>query len=402
MKGKHFNDSGNDIYSSSNYYRAKRKKPNNFSVIVKVAFVISLLAMIGGTVYIAFLHLLPAVYIAVIALAVILVAALQICLIRVKQKPNLMKTLSLILSIVVLFVSAFSVTMLGTVYGSVSKLPDENAEVDAVQADVSKEPFVVYLSGMDTRGAKEIQEKGLSDVNMVVVVNPVTSKILMVTIPRDYYVPLYGNSSKMDKLTHAGRYGVECSMSTLESLFDVKFNYYVKVNFKSVYDIVNALGGITVNSEYAFSSRHSYTEKVYTFVKGENQLDGDSALAFARERESFAAGDRQRGIHQQMIISAIIDKAVSPSILNPYKMKEVLDSVTSNTKTNISYGEISTLVKMQLSQMPSWKVESMSVDGTGDYQTTHSTGSQKVYVMRPNQSTVDAAKQALAAVLAEK
>jgi len=301
-----------------------------------------------------------------------------------------------------LFVSIFGSIMVGTVYGSISKIPDKEVQIQAVKTDVTKKPFIVYLSGMDTRGSGSIKDKGLSDVNMVIVVNPKTAKILLVSVPRDYYVPLYGDPAKMDKLTHAGNRGIECSMSTLESVFDIKFNYCVKVNFKSVYDIVNALGGVTVVSDYNFKSRYSYTKKTYTFVKGENHLDGDAALAFARERKSFSGGDRQRGKHQQKIISAIVNKAMSPSILNPSKLQSVLNAVTENTKTNMEYKDISKLVKFQLSKMPKWKVDSISVDGTGASRTTYTTPNQKLSVMIPNQSTVDTAKTTINAVFEGK
>ena len=398
MKGKHFKEESNDIFSTSPHFKAKQYYP----LIVKIVFILQIAVMIGATVYIALLHLLPLKYIIVLALFEILVGAFQFWLLRIKKKPNFMKTLCLILSVVILFVSIFGSIMIGTVYGSISKIPDAEAEVEAVKTDVTKKPFMVYLSGLDTRGSNSIKEKGLSDVNMVIAVNPKTAKILLVSVPRDYYVPLYGDSAKMDKLTHAGNRGVECSMSTLESVFDVKFNYYVKVNFKSVYDIVNALGGVTVVSDYNFKSRYSYTKKTYTFVKGENYLNGDAALAFARERKSFAGGDRQRGKHQQKIISAIVDKAMSPSILNPSKMQNVLNSVTENTKTNMAYTDISKLVKLQLNKMPKWKVDSLSVNGTGASRTTYSTPNQKLSVMIPDQSTVDTAKVAIQAVLEGK
>ncbi len=398
MKGKHFNDNTNDISSVSPHYKLKKSYP----LIVNIAFILQIAVMVGATVYIALLHLLPLKYIIVLALFEILVVAFQVWLLRIKKKPNFTRTLSLILSFVILFVSIFGSIMIGTVYGSISKVSDKELQIQAVKTDVTKKPFIVYLSGMDTRGSGSIKDKGLSDVNMVIVVNPKTAKMLLVSIPRDYYVPLYGDSAKMDKLTHAGNRGIECSMSTLESVFDIKFNYCVKVNFKSVYDIVNALGGVTVVSDYSFKSRYSYTKKTYTFVKGENHLDGDAALAFARERKSFSGGDRQRGKHQQKIISAIVNKAMSPSILNPSKLQSVLDAVTENTKTNMEYKDISKLVKFQLNKMPKWKVDSVSVDGTGASRTTYTTPNQKLSVMIPNQSTVDAAKAAINAVVEGK
>ena len=304
--------------------------------------------------------------------------------------------LSLILSVVMLCVTFYCVGMLGVIHDSVKTVTGDDLEVAPNAAKVAEEPFIVYLSGSDTRNYSEIPEKGLSDVNMVVAVDPVNHKMLMINTPRDYYVALYGDSNKMDKLTHAGNFGVECSMQTLEALYDIEFNYYAKINFKSVVDIVDALGGIKVNSELAFSSRHSLSEKTYSFVVGENELNGDAALAFVRERESFAAGDRQRGKNQQLVISAIVDKAISPAILNISKFKEVLSAVTSNTKTNISSDAITALFRMQLADMSGWDIQSISVDGTGSSRSTY-TVSSRVYVMIPDEETVNEAKTALAA-----
>ena len=129
---------------------------------------------------------------------------------------------------------------------------------------------------------------------------------------------------------------------------------------------------------------------------GENELNGDAALAFVRERESFAAGDRQRGKNQQLVISAIVDKAISPAILNISKFKEVLSAVTSNTKTNISSDAITALFRMQLADMSGWDIQSISVDGTGSSRSTY-TVSSRVYVMIPDEETVNEAKTALAA-----
>ena len=297
------------------------------------------------------------------------------------------------------FLAGFGVSLLDTVYRSVSKLPDEEPTVSANKAEVTDETFYVYLSGVDTRNVATIPDKALSDVNMVLVINPEKHRVLMVNIPRDYYVPLEGNPAKMDKLTHAGTHGIACSMKTIEALFDIKFNYYVRVNFKSVHDIVNALGGITVHSDFNFNSKHSYTKTRYYFHKGENHLMGDAALAFARERESFSKGDRQRGIHQQRIIKAVAEKAMSADILlKPSKLKKVLNSVTENTKTNISYDEISKLVQLQLSEMPSWKFKSTAVDGRGASRVTYSGGSARRYVMLPNEESVEEAKKFIESV----
>ncbi len=378
----------------------KSQKKSFLDLISKILFIIEAVAMVGVTVYMAITQLFPIKYLLVLFLLFVSIAVFNISMLLMKTKGNATKIVSLVLSIVVLFVSTLGTVYLGTIHNSFSKIPDAEVEHEATKTDVSKKPFVVYLSGIDTRGSTTIKDKALSDVNMVVIVNPKTAKILMVNIPRDYYLPLEGDKNKMDKLTHAGSKGVACSMKTLEALFDVDFNYYVKVNFQSVVDIVDHLGGITVDSDIAFSSKYALTEDVYYhFKKGENKLTGLSALAFARERESLAGGDRDRGKHQQMVIKAIIEKATSPSNLTPNKISKLVDCITENTNTNISYDEISTLVKLQLDKMPSWDIQSISVDGTGSTQPTYTTGGLKAYVMIPTQSTVDEAKLKIKEVL---
>lgn len=264
-------------------------------------------------------------------------------------------------------------------------------KIDTNTVDVTKGPFVVYLSGLDTRGA--IADTGRSDVNMVIVVNPIDKKILMVNIPRDYYVGLYGNKDKMDKLTHAGIYGINCSMDTLEALFNINFNYYVKVNFNSLVNIVDALGGITVDSEFAFSGSRSLSGRTYSFKVGKNTMKGDQALAFARERFSFKDGDRQRGKNQQKMIGTILDKVTSPAILSNFR--GVLAAMTKNTKTDISNDEINALIKMELNDMAKWDIQTISVDGTGASRSTYSAGSQLLYVMIPDMNSVETAKATL-------
>ena len=238
---------------------------------------------------------------------------------------------------------------------------EQDVQVQAVS--VSTTPFIVYISGLDTRGGGPIRDTGLSDVNQIAVVNPVAKKILLVNTPRDTYVPLIGDPTKMDKLTHAGIYGLNCSMVTLERLYDIRFNYYVRVNFQSVVNIVDALGGITVESDFNFTSSNSLSGKVYTFHKGTNYLTGDQALAFARQRQGFAAGDMQRGVHQQRIITAVLNKLTSSAVVSNFT--HILPAITDNTKTNISSEEINELIQMQLSDMASWDIQSYAMFGVG-------------------------------------
>ena len=226
------------------------------------------------------------------------------------------------------------------------------------QAIVS-EPFVVYLSGVDTRG--ELTENARSDVNILAVVNPVTKRVALINTPRDYYVDLAGTDSK-DKLTHAGLYGVETSMATLGGLYGVDVEYYIRINFAGFMEIVDAMGGIDVYSDYTFTSVGSPGYYNPTdFVEGWNHLDGAAALAFARERHAFATGDIQRGINQMKVIQAMLDKLRSPALLTSYT--RLMAAVSDCFVTSLSSEQIAALVRMQLTDFAEWSIESYSVTG---------------------------------------
>ena len=264
--------------------------------------------------------------------------------------------------------------------------------INIKKADVVSEPFLVYISGLDTSRIDYFPDAARCDGNIIAAIDPVNKKILLINTPRDFYVPLWGNSSAMDKLTHAGIFGVECAMETLEALYDIEFNYYVRFNVYSVINIVDALGGITVHSDYNFSAQDVFDNTHYFYV-GENDIDGAAAIAFVRERYSFANGDRQRGIHQQECIRAIIQKACSPAIVSHFS--DILGVVEDNIRTNIGQDEINALIRMQISDMSSWSFETLSVDGYGSSYPCYAMGGEYLYTMIPYDDTVDAAKTAL-------
>ncbi len=247
---------------------------------------------------------------------------------------------------------------------------------------ISEDPFIVYISGNDSSGT--LASTGRSDVNILAVVNPSTRRILLVNTPRDYYVTLAFANSK-DKLTHAGIYGVDVSMQALEDLYGVAVQYYVRLNFTGFEEIIDALGGVSVYSEYAFTSTHGG----YTFVVGYNTVNGAQALGFVRERYSFSDGDRQRGKNQMAMIEAVINKAVSPAILTGYM--DLMTAVSGAVATNMSQNEISSLVQWQLSTGGHWSIESTSVTGSDSTGTVYSMGSTNVYRMIPSDDSVAAA-----------
>lgn len=248
--------------------------------------------------------------------------------------------------------------------------------------NVTKEPFTVFISGIDTEGS--ISTTSRSDVNMLVTVNPETKQILMTSIPRDYYVQLPGVSDgAYDKLTHAGLYGVECSMDTLSELFGVDIDYYARVNFTTLRDMVDALGGVDLDSRYEFT-----TISGEYFVQGMNyDVDGTSALAFARERYNLPNGDNDRVVNQQIVLKAIINKCISPAILTGYM--GIMDSLSDSFETSLSQSQISSLVRMQLNDGASWEMMSSRVSGTSDKNYCYSTYDNLVYVMNPDYASVE-------------
>lgn len=264
-----------------------------------------------------------------------------------------------------------------------------NTPIENEEADV-KQPFNIYISGIDVSG--DIATNSRSDVNIIMTVNPETKEILLTTTPRDYYVQLPGVSGESrDKLTHAGIYGVDVSMAALEALYGIDITYYARVNFTSLITIVDALGGIDVQSEHAFEAGG------YQFVRGSNHLDGEQALAFSRERYSFESGDNQRGRNQEAVLTAILQKAMSPAILK--NADQILAGVSQSVQTNMTREEMAEFIRIQIADPSGWSIEAVAAAGTGDMQSCFSSGSQLLYVMRPDEASVSGITERMRQVL---
>lgn len=277
-------------------------------------------------------------------------------------------------------------------------------EVDPIvpNTSITKEPFVVYCSGIDAR-VDDISAKSRSDVNILAVVNPTTKQILLVNTPRDYYLPLARNG-ELDKLTHAGLYGIDESMKVLGNLYGVQADYYVRVNFAGLVKIVDALGGVDIESDANFScvpmetpdGNGDYTYQKYSFTKGINHVNGSQALAFARERKAFADGDNRRGQHQMTVIKAIVNKACSSAVLTKYQ--ELLKAASDAFITNMPYADISSLVQMQLGDMADWNITTYTVSGEGSTEYCYALG-DKAWVMIKDSSKVNTAKNMIQQVI---
>lgn len=269
-------------------------------------------------------------------------------------------------------------------YGIDTPLEQEETNIE--------EPFNIYISGIDVSGP--ITTNSRSDVNIIMTVNPNTKKILLTTTPRDYYVQIPGVSGEQrDKLTHAGIYGVDVSMSTLESIYGIDITYYARVNFTSLITIVDALGGIDVNSDYEFTTLHGK----YKIQKGINHMDGAAALGFSRERYSFEDGDNQRGKNQEAVLTAILQKAMSPAIIK--NANQIIASVSDCVETNMTENEMAKFINMQLSDGAGWSIEAAAAAGTGDTQTCFSSGTQPLYVMQPDAASIEEVKSKMKQVL---
>ena len=258
---------------------------------------------------------------------------------------------------------------------------DEESDEDLVASD---DCITIYISGIDCVGAANVNRN--SDVNILCTINMKTHQVLLLSTPRDFYIPLSISNGVNDKLTHAGVYGVDVSMDTLEMFYGINIDYYVKVNFTGFVGVIDALGGIDVYSEYDFVAYHGG----YSYHKGMNTVNGLEALGFARERYSFPTGDRQRGRNQMEVVKGLLNKLTSTEMLANYT--NVMASISECIVTDMPQEVISELVKHQVSEMPSWDIQSFSANGKGANEFTYSMPNYATYVMVPDEAVVNQAK----------
>lgn len=259
------------------------------------------------------------------------------------------------------------------------------------EAPFDKNRFCMYISGIDTFGSVNIKSR--SDVNIIAVINIETRTMLLVSTPRDYYVEFPNLGNRKDKLTHAGVFGIDTSMGTLEHLYDIDLSYYVRMNFTGFKAIIDELGGIDVYCENGFTGVDGDV-----FEAGENHLDGERALAFARERMAFLEGDRMRGNNQMTVIKAVFEKLQSSEMLSNYA--SIMDSLSGTFQTDMSKEEVGELVQRQLSDMKGWNIYSYSVSGSDGSDICSSVGAE-AYVMYPYEEDVEYAKQLITTVLGD-
>lgn len=258
---------------------------------------------------------------------------------------------------------------------------DAKLEVTTKKTNVTEKPFSVYVTGIDVYGSLKTVSR--SDVNLIVTVNPKTKQILMTSIPRDCEIELHSNG-KLDKLTHTGIYGTNETINTIQDLLEMKINYFVRTNFSGMTNIVDALGGITVESDEDFITLHGN----YHITEGINEMDGDKALCFVRERKRLKLGDFARGRNQQKVLKALMDKALSPKIITNFD--NILSALEGTFETDMSSDEIRSLLNMQLNDMADWNIINVQIEGEYyDCYETYSMKGTKSDVMKPFKSHIE-------------
>lgn len=274
-------------------------------------------------------------------------------------------------------------------------LPGQEEGSPAVQAtvpadfDPAKDPFLLYISGNDAR--RKLLADGGSDVNILVAVNPEAHQVLLVNTPRDYYVVNPASGGSRDKLSHCGLKGIDNCVQAMTGLYNVPIHYYARINFSGFRTLVDAIGGVTVNSPASF------TAGKYHIQKGENYLNGEQALSFARERMNLPGGDNDRGKNQMRLIEGMIKKLASGTILTNYG--GIMESLEGMFTTSMGTGDIGKLVQLQLAQMPDWEIYSFAVTGDNGSDICWAAGGYG-YVMYPHEHMVAHAKALMEKVLA--
>lgn len=263
---------------------------------------------------------------------------------------------------------------------------------EPVQLGITERPFVIYLSGTDTKA--KVFRTCRSDVNIIAVVNPVTHQVLLLNTPRDYYVPNPAGNDKLDKLTHCGLYGVENSVLTLSRLYNIPIDYHARINFSGFEKLIDAIGGITVYSTASFKA----IDDVYV-QKGNNTFNGKQALSFARERYHVAGGDNGRGKNQMKVITAVINKLTSSTALIS-NYPGILDSLGDMFTMSVPSEDVSALIKMQLENMPKWELFSFAVTGVNARAETYSMPGRKLSVMHIGEEYVTHASELVNRLLA--
>ena len=274
-----------------------------------------------------------------------------------------------------------------------TKAPDDNSPAETTLLDstvlsADGSCFIAYISGIDSR--EGLVSRARTDVNILAAVNPDTRQIVLISTPRDCAVLSPVSGDQPDTLTYTGNYGIDVSRKSLETLYNLKIDYWFRLDFGGFVRIIDALGGIDVNSDQAFHSGS------FSFHKGVNHLNGEAALAFSRERKAFGGSDQFRGPHQMEVIRATLKKAASSQILSSWD--EVLSAVSDCFEMTLPYDVLAGLVRQQLILGGDWNIVSYSLDGTYDIREIFSLYSPN-YMFLPKDSSLRTARELIWTVL---
>ncbi|MFI3171830.1 MAG: LCP family protein [Eubacteriales bacterium] len=341
---------------------------SNIEIIATLFFLASLLL----------LNVLPVMFVVVIVIILVTIAVLIRLTQMTKRKHRLLGKIASIVCSVLLMIGAYyciiSFILLGNIAG-------ENDSGLALNQDT----YSIYISGIDVYGDIDLESR--SDVNIIATVNPSTGEVLLTTTPRDYYVEIPGVSNgQKDKLTHAGNYGIDASMDTLENLYDQSIDFYIRVNFTSFINIIDVLGGVTVNSEIAFTVS-PWDGNNFDVQIGDNYLTGTQALAFCRERYNLTEGDAQRGKNQQAMIVAIVNKFMMPSSI--LQMDTILECIEGDVETNLTRSQLQQFCKGILKNILGLNMYSVAAEGTTSNEYCYSYSSTALSVTVPSQDSVN-------------
>ena len=350
------------------------------------------IALFTEAVFIMFLMAVDVLPLRYMSLVLAIVAALDLAaLILINNVGGSMnKKLSgcLISMLVMIIMTAGSYFMFNT-YDTLAKITDSYHG----HSRVTTEPFNVLISGIDSRD--DISDNyARSDVNMIVTVNPNTNTILLTSMPRDSYVRLH-TAGEMDKLTHTGVYGIEETKATIEDWLNIDIDYYTRVDFKMLVNLVDAVGGIRVYNDIDFYS----SVKGWHYKKGWHNMHGTYALWFVRERKSFEDEDEQRIKNQQKVMKALLEKVTSSRTLIMH-YGEILNIVEANMQTSFTDDEITDLARMEISSMPEWDIKRQWVDGVDAYRGTWSMGPEReLFVSIPKKKSVEKVRKGILDVM---
>ena len=360
--------------------------------VYKIIIIVMLLLAIAFLAMMAVFNAFPTDM--TMTLIVVMLVMLALAMILLARNKRWLRVLGLFIAVLFLAGYGLGTYYLGSTYAAFAKISADNESKTVAGADVTREPFNVYITGIDQWNYEKGYDLERSDVNMIITVNPQTRKVLLTSIPRDAYVKLH-TAQQMDKLTHTGVYGVDETINTVQDWLGIDLKYYVKVNFTSVVKVINAIGGIKVYSPTAF---HSSISK-HSYVKGWNKMSGKQALYFARERKAFEGKDDQRVDNQQRVMEAMLNRLLkSETLLTKYD--DLLDIAASDLETDMSMEDMQALVKMQLSDLSAWDIEVQKITGEYDMDYVASlTQDQKFQVYRTDDKSVAACLDNIDAVM---